>query len=62
MDLKLNTKPMWKEKNNITKFDKNIYTKIPNKTLTLSEFLTNDILQFKIWSSQKKNHVKRTHQ
>ena len=31
--------------NNITKFYKNIYTKIPNKTLTLSEFLTNDILQ-----------------
>ena len=31
--------------NDITKFYKNIYTKIPNKTLTLSEFLTNDILQ-----------------
>ena len=31
--------------NNITTFYKNIYTKIPNKTLTLSEFLTNDILR-----------------
>ena len=31
--------------NDITKFYKNIYTKIPNVLLTLSEFLTYDILQ-----------------